>query len=128
WERIRFHIHPNRLRAAVHNVKSIDTSGIGRHVPGGNIFYWHGKLIVYKRDGLLRIPDNVTPDILIVANNSLHVRDIKKIRSSSGLIILDSSNSYFYVSQFLKEAAAAGLRVHSVKHNGAYEEYVSNSI
>lgn len=123
-DRIRFHIHPNRLRAAVHNVQPISIASVQRDLTGGKIFYCHRKTIVYQVEKKFNVLPSLAIDILIVANNSVTIEQLKKFKTPPRLIILDSTNSYFYASQFLKKAADAGLRVHSVKHDGAYEEYL----
>jgi competence protein ComEC len=127
-DRIRFHIHPNRLFAGVYEVNPLTSSPIARSLPGGNLISWHGKIILYQHDKTIKLPDKLHIDYMIIGNNAGKLWDIKKLQSAPRLIILDSSNSYFYTSQFLKKAADAGLRVHSVKNDGAYEEYMKSSI
>jgi competence protein ComEC len=128
-DRIRFHIHPNRLFAGIQTVHSTAiNSSISHQFGEGMLVSWKGKSIFSLRSQTQRLPDNVTIDILVVGNNSLKFTSLEKLKSSPRLIILDSSNSYFYTDHFLKQASRVGMKVHSVKHKGAYEEYIDISI
>lgn len=125
-DRIRFHIHPNRLFAGIQSVTKLDGPQI-REKDGVRLLFWKDKTIALMQFADAKLSGNVQIDILIVGNNAWKIRDLQKVKTYPRLIILDSSNSYFYSSQFLSKAAAAGFRVHTVKNDGAYEEYANNS-
>jgi competence protein ComEC len=123
-DRIRFHIHPNRLFAGVQTIHTLMDSSVTRDFKGGKLFSWHGKVIACIQNKTYLLPGNFIADVLIVGNNSIRFEAIHKLKSCTRLIILDSSNSYFYTNQFLTQASRAGIKVHSVKHEGAYQQYL----
>jgi competence protein ComEC len=128
-DRIRFHIHPNRLFAGIQTINYADKNDkLSSAFPGGRLMIWKGKVILTLHDKFATLPAHAVIDILIAGNNSLRIQDLEKLKSYPRLIILDSSNSYFYTDNFLKQAHRAGMKVHSVKHNGAYEEYLDHPI
>ena len=88
------------------------------------MIYWKGKVIVSIQSKTRKLPPGVGIDVLIIGNNSMRFSDLQKTKSSPRLIILDSSNSYFYTDHFVKQGAYSGLTIYSVKHQGAYEEYI----
>ncbi len=117
-ENIQFHIQPNRLRHGVSHVIDGRVSMI-KNVTGANAMYWNGKLILLVNDKNCDIPTNAAVDFLVIANNS--VKDIRKIRKLNfKKVILDGSNSLYFANQFLKEAKAQNMEVHSVLHAGAF--------
>jgi competence protein ComEC len=122
---VRFHIHPNRLFAGIQTVHYAGmNSELSHQFAGGKLVSWKGKFIFALQSKTQRLPENVIIDILIVGNNSIKFTELEKLKSSPRLIILDSSNSYFYTDLFLKQASRAGMNIHSVRHKGAYEEYI----
>jgi competence protein ComEC len=127
-DRIRFHIHPNRLFTAVQKVSRMEDLALSRNLAGGKIFYWRGKSILIQQSKELKLPKDLSLDFFIVGNNSVWFDNLKKLKSPPRFIILDSSNSYFYTNNFRQKAAASGLKVHSVRFDGAFEEYFDESI
>lgn len=125
-DRTRFHIHPNRLFAGIQDVQFAG-SGLQsfRNVQGGRIICWNNLVVMNWQQPQIQIPPNLVCTLWIVSNNSLRVSDLLKQKSSPPLIILDSSNSYFYSSRFSKEARRAGFQVYSVRDNGAFEHYLA---
>ncbi len=119
-ERIRFHIQPNRLFAGIQSVTPVANA---RSVPGGQLIHWKGRSILVLKSPEFNLSERLRVDLVIIGNNAARIADLKKLKSSSPLIILDSSNSYFYTGRFLKDALHAGWKVHSVRHHGAYQEF-----
>jgi competence protein ComEC len=64
------------------------------------------------------LPQKLKVDWIIVGNNSIDVGALSGV-SCRG-IVLDSSNTFFFASRFLKEAKLFKLEVHSVLHEGAF--------
>lgn len=126
-DRIRFHIHPNRLFAGIQKVHTEANSDVSRKLPGCRLIVWKGKSIL-SVTSKQKVPVNVPVDILVIGNNSIRFAEIEKLKSCPRLIILDSSNSYFYTDSFLKQAGRSGMNIHSVRHSGAYEEFIEKSI
>jgi competence protein ComEC len=128
-DRIRFHIHPNRLFGGIQTVKNIPTTSQVSHVLAeGRLVTWKAMTIVSVQFKARKLPSNFKIDILVIGKNSMKFSDVEKLKSCPRLIILDSSNSYFYTDSFLKQAIGSGINIHSVKHKGAYEEYIEISI
>lgn len=87
---------------------------------------WQGTKILHITDPDFKLPGPMAVDWLVVGNNS--VRDIAALRSkvSFGMVLLDSSNSFFFASRFLEEAKLYKLEIHSVLHQGAFITKIEN--
>ncbi|HEY0739809.1 MAG TPA: ComEC/Rec2 family competence protein [Chryseosolibacter sp.] len=125
-DRIRFHIHPNRLFAGIQTVKNPQALGI-QGWAGVQMLTWKDKTIALMQSAEAKLSGSIQIDILIVGNNAWKIDDLQKVKTYPRLIILDSSNSYFYTERFLKDAIRLGLKIHSVRHHGAYQEFIETS-
>jgi competence protein ComEC len=116
--KIHFHIEPNRLIHGVGHVVTLPASA-SRSVAGANLWYWNNQSIVqvYQRDFQ---PSQTTIDILIISQNApVNLAALVKTIKPR-MIILDSSNSYYFASELLRQSEALRIPVHSVWHHGAY--------
>jgi competence protein ComEC len=118
--KIGFHIRPNRVRSGVNKVIT-GAPGFVRAFQGGKIISWNSLIIVQLTQKDFILPEQLNPDWIIVGNNA--VRDIENFASTykNPMIILDSSNSFYYSEWFTKEWKARNNRVHSVQTQGAFE-------
>jgi competence protein ComEC len=58
-------------------------------------------------------------DYVIISNNAVkNLSVLSQINASE--IILDSSNSYYFAERLRTQALAAGIRIYSVLHEGAF--------
>lgn len=123
-QKIRYHITPHRVRAGVSRIK--DDIPLAYSFKGGRLIVWQGKMIVQVLDRDFALPGPLEVDWIIVGNNA--VADPAKItgRLTCRRIVLDSSNSYFFASDFLEEAKLYKLEVHSVLHQGAFIQTIEN--
>jgi competence protein ComEC len=117
-EKIRFHIHPNRLINGINNI-TYNAEPFVKKINGCKVICWHDRSILQISQPDFNIPSGVKVDYLIVSNNV--VKDlsiVSKINFKN--LIVDSSNSLFYASKLLKQASASKVKVHSVLHAGAF--------
>jgi competence protein ComEC len=112
---IRFHIQPNRLNHGVDRVESVPGSLSAMY---GN-WMWHGRSILIIRDPHAIPLTAMKADYVIISNNAVkNLSVLSQIKASE--IILDSSNSYYFAERLRTQALAAGIRIHSVWHEGAF--------
>lgn len=124
--KIRFHIQPGRLLAGVRSIKSPGDEMM-KKCDWGQIISWEEKLILHiDKDNPL--PLKIQADYLVISFQSVRRLSELSFHSRPPKIILDGSNSYFYIQRIMKEGEALGLDIHSVKHHGAYQEIIYNSI
>jgi competence protein ComEC len=114
-ERIRFHIRPNRLFCGVSEIKASQQ----RIHEGYDYFIWNNKKVLWIKDKKADLPGNIFSDYLIIANNSVSIKQLSLIKSDK--IILDSSNTKWYVDQ-LKKNWAEKEKIYSVSDEGAFIE------
>ena len=119
WEKIRFHIRPNRLQSEVSSTYSGNQFDFVQDFPGCQMVFWKGVTILQIREKEFSFPETVSMDYVVLRNNA-----IKNIAAISPLkfkkLVLDSSNSFYFADRILKEAQALSLDVHSVLHHGAF--------
>lgn len=117
-ERMRFHIRPNRLIHGIHAVHVNDSSfQIRRN--GVTLFRWKTLTVAHISSDDFSFPDGLEVDYLVVSNNA--VKYINKLLTLKvDTIILDSSNAGYIAGSMIKQGADAGVKVHSVIHEGAF--------
>jgi competence protein ComEC len=125
-EKISFHIKPARLIFGIKKIESPD-SVIRKKFDWGSVVFWENKTLMHVSRGA-KLPQTIQTDYVIISFNSVRNLSALSFLSKPPRIILDGTNSYFYSERTMKEAAALGLAVHSVKHHGAYQEVINNSI
>ena len=119
WERIRFHIRPNRLQSGVRNVYSGDQVDFVRDFKGCRFIIWKEVTILQIREKEFSFPETVNLDYVVLGNNAIKsMADISSVKFKK--LILDSSNSFYFANRILKEAHHLSLDVHSVLHQGAF--------
>lgn len=120
--KLRFHIQPNHQRCGA--AEGVVTGVVERSdaLPGARLVVWHKKVILQITGPEFPMPARLSVDYLIISNNAL--KDIKLLAAhiDAKQILLDSSNTYYFATKLLEDAAPLGLRVHSVWHRGAFQE------
>jgi competence protein ComEC len=111
---VRFHIQPNRLYNGVEMIEAIPASS----KLYGN-WTWRGRSILQIRNSHAIPAIAMKTDYLIISNNAVrNLSALSHIQASE--IILDSSNSYYFAERLRAQAAAAGIHIYSVLHEGAF--------
>jgi competence protein ComEC len=118
-DKINFHIKPNRIRRHADNIQLCSDLSFMKPIRGGEVFLWKGKTILYVKDSDFTCALNSKFDFVVIANNSIHKLGDLAARIKTGYIILDSSNSFYYASERMKEDISQ-IKVHSVLHDGAF--------
>lgn len=119
WEKIRFHIRPNRLQSGVNTIYSANQLNFVQDFKGCRIVMRKGVSILQIQERNFSFPKAISPDYVVLGNNAIkNLADISALKFST--LILDSSNSFYFASRILKEAQRASLDVHSVLHHGAF--------
>jgi len=117
-ERVRFHVRPNRLSSGV---AKVDTRApFRKDLPDGvSLALWQGKSIAFIWDKNYSLPQWTEIDYLVVAKNALNVRrfpDHLKVKK----IILDGSNSRWYINQWKTISEKENISLHAVLDDGAF--------
>lgn len=114
FERMRFHVLPNRL---YYGVRDIELNLLDKDEPV-EIVTIEGKVIGVINQPLKSWPQGIKLDYLIVANNS--IRSFSDVHSISfEKLILDGSNSRYLANRICEQG---GDVVYSVLHQGAFVE------
>ena len=123
-QKIRYHITPHRVRCGVEHIE--EDIPLAYSFKGGRLIVWQGKMILQVMERDFALPGPLHVDWIIVGNNAL--ADPAKIMRgvTCRRLVLDSSNSYFFASDFLEEAKLYKLEVHSVLHQGAFIQTIEN--
>ena len=118
-EKLRFHIRPNRLQRGVKRIHDGTTFDFVRDISGGRIVSWRGITILHVMDREFVPPDSLMVDYVVVGKNS--IRNMKSLQSIKfDMLVLDSSNSFYFAERIKNEAQAVAIQVHSVLHSGAF--------
>ena len=117
-ERMRFHIRPNRLNSGVEMVH-INLPFQKELQEGVSISKWNGNSIAFIQHKNYSLPELAEMDYLVVAKNSINIKklvnplEVKKV-------ILDGSNSTWYINQWKEFCAKKNISLHAVLEEGAF--------
>lgn len=113
----KFHLHPNRVIHAVDRVSELRAQFQSDKF---DIFLWQEKMILHIKDRNSTIPDAIKPHLIIVSNNAF---DLSRwpAHFQSAMIVLDSSNSFYFADKVIHDKNSEGLNLYSVLHRGAFE-------
>ena len=107
---VQFHIAANRVRLGVTSIEPAR-----HHAKQGNtLIVWRGMKILVVTS---HPAGNIIADITIISNNS--VKSLESIKSK--IVVIDSSNSFYFASRLLRQPVPKGMEIHSVAHNGAFQ-------
>jgi competence protein ComEC len=121
---VRFHIGPHRLKCGVRSVSSIDI--VTTHFKGCRLIVWHDKTILQIENDKFEFPLSLVPNYVIIGNNAIKsLNNISHLKSS--VLILDSSNSFYFADRILKQAQHTSTKIYSVLHQGAYIDKLSQN-
>lgn len=118
-EKIRFHIRPNRL---MHEVKNVNTDPQSSAPPekGFRLVEFQENRILMIMKPIARLP-SIKVDLVIIGHNATSLKTLKD-NINFDEIILDSSNSFYFAEEMLREAKQLDIKVYSVLHNGAFKK------
>jgi competence protein ComEC len=118
-QKVRFHLTPNRQ---LHGIQQVDAVAMTPLSNGFQIMVWHGKKILCITQKPRIWPEGISADMLIISNNAdVDLSDLPRNLLSS-LIILDSSNSFYFADKMMQKAESMGLKAYSVMHQGAFKQ------
>lgn len=116
-ERFRFHLVPNRLRAAVHTTRPL--TDYPAAIAQGGIFWTvrKGKIIAQLEGEKFIFPPAAHVDWLLVRGTAL--RDLAQLPASLsvGYLIFEGSCPPWLIGKLTRQALARGWRTHSISQN-----------
>ncbi len=113
----KFHIRPNRIIHAVDNVTALE------YVFGSDDFdviVWRGQEILHIKKKGLTPPLWMKPSLIVISKNAFD-RSSLPANLQNVVIVLDSSNSFYFADKVTHDAANKDLMIYSVLHHGAFE-------
>jgi len=122
-DRISFHITPHRIKAGLRRTTP-PGAGVHQQLSGCALMVWKGKSFLQIYDQKFVVPDGLSVDFLIVSDNAVNNFQELQSRIHIGQLILDSSNSTYFVTHFLDESRILNTNIYSVLHEGAYELHI----
>ncbi len=117
-ERMRFHIRPNQLNSGVTMVH-INLPFQKELQHGVSISQWNGNSIAFIQHKNYSLPELAEMDYLVVAKNSINTNKLVnplKVKK----VILDGSNSTWYIHQWKEFCAKKNISLHAVLEEGAF--------
>ncbi len=117
-ERMRFHIRPNHLNSGVEMVYT-NLPFKKELQKGVSVSHWNGNSIAFIQHKNYSLPELAEMDYLVVAKNSINTNklvnplNVKKV-------ILDGSNSSWYIKQWKEFCAKKNISLHTVLEDGAF--------
>ena len=118
-ERIRFHIRPNRILSGVTD-SHVSADGAVRKFNGFELYVKNGISVLRIDNKDHRLPERVSVDYLIVGNNSVRSVDEVSKKIAFKKLILDTTNSLWYVNRIEKEARSKNDSVYAVGKSDAF--------
>lgn len=113
-EGYRFHLAPNRLRAAVHTIRTL-ADYPASEIRGGIVWAVRkGNVIAYLAGKSFSFPTDIKIDWLVVSGTAL--RDLSQIPPSVsvGCLVFDGSCPSWLVGKLTHQARVRGWRIHRV--------------
>jgi competence protein ComEC len=124
FQKQKFHIRPNRIIHAVDNVGALDRQF---QSAGFDLFFWQGTLILHIKKKQATIPVWLKPHLVIVSNNGFS-RTALPANIQNVVIVLDSSNSFYFADKVIHDKTNEGLNIYSVLHRGAFQMTLNANI
>lgn len=118
-ERIRFHIRPNRIISGVTD-SHVSSDGSVQKFKGFELYVKNGVSVLRIDNRNHDLPKGIVVDYLIVGNNS--IRSIAEISAKIEFkkLILDGTNSPWYVDRIEKETQSKNDSVYTVGKKSAF--------
>jgi len=117
-ERMRFHIRPNRLNSGV--VVIHEQVPFKREFEKGvHMVQWKGNSIAFVEQKNFSLPELTEIDYLVIGKNSINTKNLPK-RLKVKKVILDGSNSGWYVDRWKAISKQENLTVYAVLEEGAF--------
>jgi competence protein ComEC len=117
-ERMRFHIRPNRLNSGVAMIQS--ALPFHQQIQNGvSLTEWNGNSIAFIEQKNYSLPDLAEIDYLVIGKNSININKLRNALNVK-LVILDGSNSSWYVNQWREFCAMKNISFHAVLEKGAF--------
>jgi competence protein ComEC len=117
-ERVRFHVRPNRLNSGITRIHA--------HIPfykelkeGVSLARWNSNTIVFIQHRNFSLPELAKIDYLVVGKNAINT-NLLPVQLKVKKVILDGSNSRWYVNQWRDVSGKKGIAVHAVADEGAF--------
>ncbi len=117
-EKVRFHIQPNRLNGGVTIVQDYVPFQIELE-RGVHVIRWNGSSMAFIQRKNYTLPELAEIDYLVVGKNAInasHLPDHLNVKN----VILDGSNSLWYVEQWRTIARKQNIAFHAVVSEGAF--------
>ncbi len=117
-ERLRFHIKPNRLNSGVSKVHlqvpfQIEVEG------EVSLFHWNGSSVAFVERKKYSLPQLAEMDYLVIGKNAVNINQVgADLRVKK--VILDGSNSRWYVDRWKGVSKQKNISVHAVLEDGAF--------
>lgn len=119
-EKMRFHIHPNRLTSEVKTVEILENENTLPLSKSCRLIVWRGKTILIIDEKKPVLPTFKT-DFLVISKNAISLQEVlEKINVSQ--VIVDSSNSFYFAEKLMREAKQGNVPVHSILHQGYFSK------
>lgn len=113
----KFHIKPNRIIHAVDQVALLQPLFQSDEF---DVFVCGQQRILRIKRREAKIPAWCRPNLIIVGNNGFN-RLSMPAEFQNVVIVLDSSNSFYFADKVINDKENEGLVLHSVLHRGAFE-------
>jgi hypothetical protein len=117
-ERMRFHIRPNRLNSGVAMIQS--ALPFHQQIQNGvSVTEWNGNSIAFIEQKNYSLPELAEIDYLVIGKNSININKLRNALNVK-LVILDGSNSSWYVNQWKEFCDKKNISFHAVLEKGAF--------
>jgi competence protein ComEC len=117
-ERMRFHIRPNRLNSGVAMIQS--ALPFHQQIQNGvSLTEWNGNSIAFIEQKNYSLPELAEIDYLVIGKNSININNLRNALNVK-LVILDGSNSSWYVNQWKEFCDKKNISFHAVLEKGAF--------
>ncbi len=117
-EKVRFHVRPNRLNSGIRQV-SYNLPFYRELEEGVSMASWKGNSIVFVQHKNFSLPELVKIDYLVVGKNAINPNRLP-VHLKVKKVILDGSNSRWYVNQWRAFSESRNIEVHAVADDGAF--------
>ncbi|MDH4092714.1 MAG: competence protein ComEC family protein [Cyclobacteriaceae bacterium] len=113
-----FQIQPNRRIHGVRKVLSCDS--FRKQFQGCAVFVWGDKTILHIQQKEFWLPDDLVFDYVVISNNAAENMRSVLGQVTAKEVVLDSSNTAYYVRKMLIESAELDVAVYAIPHQGAF--------
>jgi hypothetical protein len=121
---VHFHMNNSRLAGYVNSVTVADSLPFVKNFDGCRLILWYNRRVLQIFEKDFTFAPDFPVNLVVVSNDAIKSLTGLKGRVDFETVVIDGSNSFYLAERLIKEQEKSGLKIHSVRHEGYFEETI----